>query len=108
MRIVTVSSGAITTHGPTSISRLPARDSHGRAEILGVSAAPRALFLGKESPSANPPPTVAAVTMNSLRFISRLVDMLTSKNAPRPAQRFERRGELPAGCADRYRSGKGS
>src|SRR5882762_8776386 len=107
MRMVTVSSGAITTHGPTSISRLPASDSQGRPEILAASAAARALLLGKVSPSANPPPTAAAVTMNSLRFISRFVDMLTSKETTRHSQRFERRDELPGGCADTYRSGKG-
>src|SRR6266581_8537066 len=107
MRMVTVSSGAITTHGPTSISSLPADDSQGRPEILAVLAAPRASLLGNASPSANPPPTAAAVTMNSLRFISRFVDMLTSRETPRPSLRFARRGEWPGGCADMYHSGKG-
>src|SRR6266550_4845396 len=105
--MVTVSSGAITTHGPTSVSPLPTNDSQGRPEILAISAARRASLLGNESPSANPPPTATAVTTNSLRFISRIVDMLTSKETPRPSQLFERRGELPGGCADTYRSGKG-
>src|SRR5260370_4680396 len=105
MRMVTVSSAPITTQGSTSISPLPANDSQGRPEILAVSAAPRTSLLGKASPSCNPPPTAVAVMMNSLRFISRFVDMLTSKETPRLSQRFERRGELSGGCADTCRRG---
>src|ERR1700739_833114 len=80
MRIVTVSSGAIISQGPTSTSLAPASDSHGRPEILARTgaAAPSAPCSRNEIPRANPPPTASVVTTNCLRLISGVADMSTS------------------------------
>src|SRR6516164_3544591 len=99
MRMITVSSGAITTHGPTSVSLLPANDSHGRPEILAAAAARRAPLSEKASPTVNPPPAARAATTNSLRLVAHFMAY--------PFPGFERHDELPGGCAHTYRSGKG-
>ena len=54
MRIVTASSGAITTHGPTSISRLAANDSHGRPETLAGNGGPARVTLGETERQRQP------------------------------------------------------